>query len=51
MNKVLHHFFSPSGRIGRKTWWLSYIALLRLLLAVNFEAVFSGADDNFSECS
>ena len=27
MTMFLHHFFSPSGRIGRKTWWLSRIAL------------------------
>lgn len=28
MTEALHHFFIPSGRIGRKTWWMSMIALI-----------------------
>ena len=40
MTKALHHFFSPSGRVGRQSWWLSMVVLLGLLFAVNFAGGF-----------
>ena len=40
MTEAIHHFFSPSGRIGQQAWWLSMIALLGLLFAVNFAGGF-----------
>lgn len=36
MTKALHHFFSPSGRVGRQTWWFSVIGIFASLLAVYF---------------
>ena len=35
MTRFLHHFFIPSGRIGRKTWWLRQIALVPLAFALS----------------
>ena len=40
MVKVLRHFFSPSGRVGRQNWWLSMVVLLGLLSTLNFAGGF-----------
>ena len=43
MTKALHHFFSPSGRVDRQSWWLSVVVLLALLFVVNFGGIFWSA--------
>ena len=51
MGRFFLHFFSPSGRIDRKTWWLSTIALVigtnALDLAVwMLEGIYRGVPTN-----